>query len=366
MKATLSPDAGFSLKLTRECFKPGTNMCLSPYSVRIAFSMALNGASGSTLRQMATVLGYSDVNVSAVNKQNEQSLRAMTAGLPQGMLQIANSLWMSIHEKLNPTYVKRVTAAYRSDVFPQDFRQSNAVTKVNKWVDQKTKGRIKKLFEKLDADTILVLVNAITFDGKWIKQFDPKQTRSAPWLMRNKMLYKVPYMSQTNDFAYNITGEYSAVQLDYDTKGWSMLLIMPEVDIPLNKFLSELTVRKLTDIISQLSSSDVSLSMPKFDLASEHKLIPILKSMGMTQPFGGEADFRAMSGTGSRNLYISEALQKATITVDEKGTKAAAATGIGMMKMSMPRQLLFNRPFIYMIRNEATGELLFTGVLEKP
>ncbi len=364
MAATSLAGTEFALKLTRQCYKPGLNMCLSPYSVRMAFCMALNGAAGSTLRQMTSVLGYTGT-VPEINRQNATALRQMMAGLPPEMLQIANSMWMSIHEKLNPKYVKLVREGYRADAFQQDFSQRDAVDKVNKWVNQKTKSRIKKLFEKLDPETILVLVNAVAFDGKWAKQFDPKQTQSAPWVMRNKMLHKVPFMNKTGVFPCK-DNLYTAVQMDYDVKGWSMLLIMPDVKIPMNQFLKELTPAKLTAITESLVAAEVSLSVPKFDLASEHKLIPVMKAMGMTLPFGGQADFRAMSGTGSRNLFISEALQKATITVDEVGTKAAAATGIGMMKMSMPRSLKFNRPFVYMVRNDATGELLFTGVLEKP
>ncbi len=363
MAATSLSNTEFALKLTRQCYKPGLNMSLSPYSVRMTFCMALNGAAGTTLRQMASVLGYTGP-VPEINRQNNTALRQMMAGLPPEMLQIANSMWMSINEKLNPEYVRRVGTDYRADAFQQDFRQRDAVDKVNNWVKQKTKSRIKKLFERLDPDTTLLLVNAVAFDGKWAKQFDPKQTALAPWMTRNKMMQKVPFMNTTGVFACK-DNLYTAVQMDYDVKGWSMLLIMPNANVAMSQFLNELTAAKLTDIKNSLVTAKVSLFVPKFDLTSEHKLIPVMNALGMTLPFGGQADFSAMSGTGSRGLFIYEALQKATITVDEAGTKAAAATGIGIM-LSMPRPLLFNRPFVYIVRNDATGELLFTGVLEKP
>ncbi|MHB1461548.1 MAG: serpin family protein [Armatimonadota bacterium] len=363
MAATSLAGTEFALKLTRQCYKPGLNMCLSPYSVRMAFCMALNGAAGSTLRQMASVLGYTGP-VPEINRQNNAALRQMMAGLPPEMLQIANSMWMSIHDKLNPEYVRRVREGYDADTFQQDFSQRDAVDKVNNWVNQKTKNRIKKLFERLDPSIILLLVNAVAFDGKWAKQFDPKQTQPAPWVMRNKMLYKVLFMNTTGVFACK-DNLYTAVQMDYDVKGWSMLLIMPNEKVAMGQFLNELTPTKLTDIKNSLVTAKVSLFVPKFDLTSEHKLIPVMNAMGMTLPFGGQADFSAMSSTGSRGLFIYEALQKATITVDEVGTKAAAATGM-WTTLSAPNELRFNRPFVYIVRNDATGELLFTGVLEKP
>lgn len=354
----------FALKLTQRCYKSGKNLSLSPYSVRIAFSMALNGAQGETLRQMAKVLGYTRDDYNSINSENEQTLRQLLEKAPADMFSSVNGLWLSVRDKLNPDYVKRVGSVYRSEVAQADFTQRQAINLVNKWVSQKTDGRTTKLFDQLDPRTVMVIANIISFTGVWETPFDSRYTKPQPWTMPNGSKTQVQMMHQNSFFFYQINDDYTALKIDYKAKNWSMILVMP-AKMPIDKFMKSINSADINKMLTSFKGDGFELFLPRFDITSPCNLVPVMRDMGMTRPFTRGADFRGMTVGNTGELLIGQAVHNCAVAVNETGTKASAATGLTMFK-GKPSEIRFDKPFMFLIRHELTGEVVFSGVVCEP
>ncbi len=360
----MSGYSDFAMKLTQQCYQPGQNLCLSPYSVRIAFSMAMNGARGETFRQMAKVLGYSSVDFQDINKENEQSLRVLLSKTGLERLESLNGMWLSQRDELNPDYVRRIATVYQAEVGRVDFTQRQALEQINGWVKKQTDGKLTSLFERLDKETVMVMANIISFLGLWQSQFDPRKTVPQQWTKADGTKIDVQMMSRDFMGDFDYTDDHIAVRMHYKSGKSSMYLIMPKKR-PINQFVKQLNTSEVDAIIYRLKFDQVKLLVPRFDIASPINLVPVLARMGMTLPFGGKADFSDMTRKRTSGLFIGQAVQKCAVTVNETGTKAVAATGIEMFK-GKPSEVRFDKPFVFIIRHDPTGELLFTGVVCEP
>ncbi len=357
----------FALRLTQQCYENGKNLCLSPYSARIALSMALNGARGETLRQMAKVLGYGSSSIEQINQSNIKTHRMVSTGLSYKELMVANALWMNDHYRLNPDYVQRVSSKYGAVVKPLDFSNPRSVDVVNQWISEATNGWIQKMNDRIDPMMMCIIVNTVFYQGKWLTPFEPKDNTRATWYGSANRRSQIVYMNQNEDMDYKHTNDFDAVRLPYQQTGISMYLMLPRVGSTPQKVLSKLTSKSLTTTVKSLSSKDVYLTLPKFKLESDIKLIPPLEEIGMKVPFSEHADFSILVGGKNDGSFIGQIKQKCSVEVDEKGTVAAAATeAIPVGCFSMPVKLTFNRPFVFLIRHDPTGELLFTGVVNQP
>jgi serpin B len=360
----MSGYSDFAMKLTQQCYQSGQNLCLSPYSVRIAFSMAMNGARGETLRQMAKVLGYSSFAFQDINRENELSLSLLLNKTGPEMLESINGIWLSKRDELNPDYVRRVTTVYRTEVGRVDFTQRQALEQINGWVKKQTDGKLTSLFERLDRETVMVMANIISFLGIWEAPFDPRKTVPQQWTKADGSKIDVQMMSRDFMGNFDYTDDHIAVKMDYKSGKSSMYLIMP-MKRPINQFVKQMNATAVDAIISRLKFDQVKLLVPRFDIASPINLVPALAKMGMALPFGRNADFSDMTRMMKSGLFIGQAVQKCAVTVNETGTKAVAATGIEMFK-GKPSEVRFDKPFVFIIRHDPTGELLFTGVVCEP
>lgn len=360
----MSAYSDFAMKLTQQCYQPGQNLCLSPYSVRIAFSMAMNGARGETLRQMAKVLGYSSSSFQDINRENEQSLSVLINKTSPETPESINGIWLSKRDELNPDYVRRVTTVYQAEVGGVDFTQRQALEQINGWVKKQTDGKLTSLFERLDKETVMVMANIISFLGLWESPFDPRKTVPQKWTKANGQIIDVQMMSRDFMGDFDYSDDHVAVKMEYKSGKSSMYLIMP-TKRPINQFVKQMNATAVDAIISRLKFDQVKLLVPRFDIASPINLVPTLAKMGMTLPFGRNADFSDMTRKMKPGLFIGQAVQKCAVTVNETGTRAAAATGISMFK-GKPSEVRFDRPFVFLIRHNPTGELLFTGVVCEP
>ena len=350
---------------------PG-NVFFSPYSVETALSMAAAGARGETLSQMLAVL-HNDLPTAtfhdATNGLNLALLAPRTAPSPGSggkplELEIANSVWGQTGYHVEPGFLDLLARDYGAALNTLDFDRdpTGATRAINDWVDAHTNHKIKKLFDSLDANTRLVLVNAVHFKASWQQPFDPAATRDGSFTTASGRNVTVPFMHGVPRGMFASGDGWKAVDLPYIGDA-SMTVIVPDAG-RFAEFERALDPAVLSRIVGSMHLSDVTLALPKIELKDTIDFIPALKALGMTDAFGN-ADFSGI--TGKPDLAISQVVHQATVTVDEKGTEAAAATGIALVQSAFPTaNLTVDRPYLFLIRDTKTGEILFLGRMTDP
>ncbi|MCJ7776782.1 MAG: serpin family protein [Sedimentisphaerales bacterium] len=365
----------FALALFAKLRETEGNLFFSPYSISTALAMTYAGASGETQAQMAKILNFPidkgkfhSVFGTIVKDLNE---RGAKGGYE---LTVANALWGQKGFSFLKDFLELVKTNYDGQLNEVDFVEAteSARKTINTWVEKKTNEKIKELIKPgvLDAMTRLVLTNAIYFKGNWATQFKEERTKNAPFTLPNGDKVEVPMMNQTEQFPYMETEDFQALELPYVDNELSMVIFLPKKNDGLNKFEQTLTLESLSYWLGVLQNRrEVIVSIPKFKMTSEFSLASVLNSMGMTDAFeANAADFSGM--TGNKDLFISAVIHKAYVDVNEQGTEAAAATGVTMRLTSVgPSQTpLFqaDHPFLFLIRDNKTGSILFIGRVMNP
>jgi len=211
------------------------------------------------------------------------------------------------------------------------------------------------------------LTNAIYFKGKWATQFKPEQTKDAPFTLSGGDKVNVPMMSQTGKFSYMETDDLQVLEQPYVNNDLSMVILLPKKPDGVNGLEKEMTGENLSGWLAKLRKREVQVSLPRFKMTSEFSLAETLGSMGMPDAFSAKADFSGM--TSNRELFISAVVHKAYVEVNEEGTEAAAATGVTMQLTSIPAPppvFKADHPFVFLIRDNQTGSILFIGRTANP
>jgi serpin B len=282
---------------------------------------------------------------------------------------VSNGLWVQNGFNLLDSFVSDIREAYSASVENLDFTGNTEGSRetINSWVAENTLNRILNLIPQgiLDADTRLVLTNAVYFKASWENPFNEYSTSSREFKLTDGTVANIPMMTQTERFNYSSTNEYSAVELGYAGGSAAMLIVVPDGDF--HRFEQDLNAEYLEGIRNGLSYESIKLSMPLFEFTQSMQLGDILKLMGMESAFDDRADFSGI--TGSRDLRISSVVHKAFVKVDEAGTEAAAATAVVMTLRAMPEaavEMNINRPFIFFILDNETGSIVFMGRVMNP
>jgi serpin B len=368
----------FAFDLYRSLRTGEENEVFSPYIVSIALAMTYAGARNDTGSQMAGALHFTlpqerlhpafnklDLDLTEPNKLPSQK------GQPL-QLSIVNSLWAEQTYSFLQPFLDLLAGNYGAGLQLVDFvNQSEAVrSQINQAVSDQTHQKITNLIPEgaLTPLTRLVLVNAIYFKADWEEQFDPNDTSDGPFHLLDGTVTQVKMMSHRFLNTPYISGDgYKAVELSYLGNSAAMDILVPD-EGKFNDFESQLTVDKFNNILAGMHSTILSLELPKFTFSSSSDLRGQLSALGMPDAFDPDkADFSGM--TGNRDLFIGAVLHKAFVAVDEKGTEAAAATAVTMSATSILEQnvqLTVDRPFIFVIRDLATGQILFLGRVVDP
>ncbi|MDD5312069.1 MAG: serpin family protein [Dehalococcoidia bacterium] len=367
----------FALDLYQSLHEEEGNLFYSPYSISMALAMTCGGARGDTESEIAKTLHYMLPQNNLHNAFNalDQELNSRGKG-SQGKdgkgfrLNIVNAIWGQKGYQFLPDYLDLLAVNYGAGLRILDFMNATEESRINinNWVSAQTEGKIKDLIPRgaIDQLTRLVLTNAIYFNAAWQHSFEKNSTTNDIFHLLTGNDISVPMMRQTESFRYTGGNDFQAVELPYDGRELSMLIIVPEPG-QFKTFESSLTMDRLNAIIKQLSHGRVALTMPKFEFDFSLGLKEKLKTMGMPLAFSGQADFSGMDG--KRDLYITDVLHKAFVSVDESGTEAAAATAVIVGATAMPEQpveITIDHPFIFMIRDIKTGSILFLGRVLNP
>lgn len=353
------------------------NLFFSPYSISLALAMTYAGARGETETEMAEALHFSlhqerlHPAFNGLDAELAQRGKGATGQDGGGFrLQIANALWGQEGYPFLPEFLALLARNYGAGMRLLDFAADAEAARItiNDWVAEQTEDRIQNLIPPgvVDAATRLVLTNAIYFNAAWAHPFEDNLTEDGVFTLPDGEKVTVPMMRQLESLRYVQGKGFQAVELPYDGHEMSMLILLPD-EGTFEFFQASLDERRLDAALEGMVPQQVALAMPKFEFESEFSLKEALAALGMPAAFGGEADFSGM--TGSPDLYISAVIHKAFVAVDEAGTEAAAATAVVMLESAMPGEpveLRLERPFLFLIRDEATGTVLFLGRVVDP
>ncbi len=357
---------------------PG-NLVISPASLTTALAMTWGGAQGETAAQMRTVLhleGAADA-VMATSGQLARSLQEPSRPI---VFRIANQLFCERTYTLVPAFVEKTRAAFGAPVELLDFKTAPepARVRINAWVEDKTEKRIKDLIPSgmVKPDTRLVLVNAIYFLGDWAQPFEREATRPAAFHLTASATKDVPTMNRTAGFRIAQKDGVTALEIPYKGGELSMMILVPDEIAGLAAVEGALDTKQLDALAGAMKSERVWVALPRFEVnpGGSLSLGEDLKAMGMPLAFDrGKADFTGIANPPDPDdrLVIAEVFHKGFVRVDEKGTEAAAATAVmalraGSAAMAPPRQLKVDRPFLFLIRDNASGLVLFLGRVTDP
>lgn len=372
--APLSPGERFGLDLLGT--QPPGNVVVSPASVATALAMAGTGARGSTAEEIATTLGLKGParfdSIGALLGKTLAGQAAAAGGNPEApTLAIANGLFVQQGFTLKAPFVEGLQAHFGATPEAVDFLgdPNAALAAINAWGSAHTNGIIPRMLSEIAPETRLVLADAIYLKARWQEEFEAEDTSPGTFHRGNGRKVQTEFMHLTDQFRYGAGPGYKAVELPYRASNLSLLALLP-VGTAVAKLERRLRdAGELTSIVHGLARRTVELGLPRFHLRTEASLIAPLEALGMKVPFTEAADF---SGIAAERLMIGQVEHVADIDVDEKGTEAAATTGVGVVATSAPAvpvdSVTFNanRPFLFFVRDEKTGAVLFAGRVTDP
>ncbi len=369
----------FALDLYAQLRRGDGNRFVSPFSISSALAMTYAGVRGDTVREMAKALHFTlppdQLHPSFNRLITEIHGHNTPASAQQPAIQLftANALWAQRGEPILGDYQQQIETDYQGGIFPVDFRLATETARqtINEWVEKQTKGKIEQLLKpgRLRASTVLVLTNAIYFKGLWESQFLKQHTVSDTFRLSARESLRVNMMNQTGRFRCLDEGTFQALELPYRGRAISMVILLPKAVDGLAQLEAACSEPRLEAWLAKLASRRVRISLPRFRLTEELELKSALSALGMPLAFdGGAADFSGI--TGRRDMAISAVVHKAFVDVDETGTEAAAATAVVMEKKggAAARTMVFraDHPFLFLIRDNLSGSILFLGRLVRP
>ncbi|MBS3098322.1 serpin family protein [Candidatus Woesearchaeota archaeon] len=346
------------------------NLFYSPYSISAALAMTYEGAKGQTADEMKSVFHFPE---SSTLRPNFAAIyNDINRGNNAYELRTGNALWAQYDYQFLEDYISRVEKYYSGKIANLDFKQETEKSRqtINSFIEEQTNNKIKDLIPAgvLNSMTRLVLTNAIYFKGTWEWEFDKSDTREQDFKITPTNIVKTPMMHMDPDkarFNYAYTENLQILELPYKGDKISMLILLPTKT--LDAIEPSLTVEKLSEYKSQMQETKLdSISLPKFEFDTKYFMKDTLSALGMPTAFTFDADFSGMNGI--RELFISAVIHQAYVKVDEKGTEAAAATAVIMEQMTaMPRNVFrADHPFIFIIQEKDTGNILFMGKVVDP
>jgi serpin B len=362
--ALVKGNTAFALDLYNQLRSKDGNLFLSPYSISTALAMTFAGAAGETEKQMARGMHFG-LEQERLHPAFASLLRDLRSDGKKGyQLAVANSFWGQKAVAFREPFLQTLRDDYDSEMQRVDAFDGAAVQAINAWVEKKTQDKIKDLFKPGDLrpeTTRLVLVNAIYFKGFWEQPFPKTAAADGVFLVSPEKKVAAPFMFKEGLFKNHKADDFQALELPYKGKDVSMVVLLPNKIDGLAALEKTLTPERLDGVLAKLQPYEVQVTFPKFKVEAEFSLNGTLAAMGMPSLFEG-ADLSRMS---DRPLVISRVVHKAVVDVNEEGTEAAAATGVSGDE-GEPVKFRADHPFLFLIRDNRSGSVLFLGRLTNP
>lgn len=368
VRSVVAANQAFAWDLYQHLKTTNENLFFSPYSISSSLALTRAGASNRTALELDQVLHFGSNDMQAAFGKLDHQLRA--TGSSKVELLLANGLWLQKGHPLLPAFLDTARQNYGAAVKEFDFRTEAeaARTDLNNWIRQQTKNRIDAMAPPgmLDGNTRLVIANAIYFKGTWRTKFDKNATRAATFYVTTDQAVTCPMMFGHGKFKYSREHDREIIELPYAGREFSMIAILPpEADWQeLAPTEHELSATNLDALLASLQETELSVLFPKLRLSHDSDLGKALATMGMSDAFNDHADFSGLDG--AKFLYISAVRHRAVLDVNEAGTTAAAATVVHTRTKGMNPSFRANRPFIFLIRENRSGSILFLGRVMDP
>jgi serpin B len=367
----VSATNSFGFNLLKEVNKSfgNANVFMSPLSASMALGMTMNGAEGTTFEEMRSSLGFGPRTYQELNS-SYKSLIALLRGLdPKVEFKIANAVYYDLADigaSVEQLFLTESKDYFDAEVKGLDFRRAETVDTVNAWANANTNGKIPRILDSIEAQIVMLLMNAIYFKGDWRAGFKTSETTDDVFHAPGGDV-TVRMMNRKGGFRQGRTSNATVAELPYGGDAFAMTILMPDEGIAIDSYVAGLSPAMWQQAITGLHDADVNLSMPRFTLAWEDTLNDELKTLGMRQAFVPDgARFTRISRSMGEHLYIDFVKQKAFVDVNEVGTEAAAVTVVGIGVTSAPMPVRIDRPFVFAIRERLSGTVLFVGKFVRP
>ncbi len=375
MMRASADNGAFAFDIFAELRSEEGNLFFSPFSISSALAMTYGGAGGDTASQMEKALrftGGQELTHRAFSELGERMAEIQKEGNVE--LSIANSIWPQSGYPFLTEYLSLLDENYGVEITPLDYAREPEPSRerINGWVEEKTKEKIKDLIPQgsIDPLTRMVLVNAIYFKGNWEDQFDPEATEEAPFTLSSGKEVNARLMSRSGNYKYAELPGFQMIDLPYAGRDLSMVVLLPSAGTSITSLEEKMTIENFENWKKLMTDQKVSLFLPRFRITwGSFSLVKALQSLGMVDAFSStRADFSGMDGRTDW-LYITDVLHKAFVDVNEEGTEAAAATAVvvGARSVAAPPVVFrADRPFLFIIQEKSTGSILFMGRVSEP
>lgn len=364
--AAKANEFGFNVFHSLQEEKP---MLISPLSISLALSMTACGADGETEKQMTSVLGFTGYSSEEVAGYYKKMVEALEGMDKKTTVEIANSIWVSKYLNVREEFVSTVMDNFSSEKRTVDFADQMVVNQINEWCSDNTHGKITEIVTSIPPETVMALVNALYFNGKWGGFKFNDKTNMEDFRTIDGSKTRVEMMSTGSTLSYASGDGWSMVNLPYGNGAFRMSVILPPADMKFGDAAKSLDADRFSKLSDMAFSHQVNLKMPQFKYEyTIDELGDILADLGMEDAFDSrKADFRRMADVSLGDIYIGTVKHKTFIDVNTKGTEAAAVTYVGMKLSSAgpvtndPVNFIADRPFFYIISESSTGSILFIG-----
>ena len=365
----------FSFNLFRtinELDKEKKSNFLSPISVTYLLSMLNDGAAGNSSKEIMTMLGFGDSDAKSINELCKVMIEGAPKVDPNVYVDISSYIAANSHKgvTLETMFQKDMEAYYRAEAASLDFSSPDALKTINGWCYKKTDGKIEKILDELDADALLVLMNAVNFKATWVRKFDEKNTQTETFTKDDGKTVQIPMMHQEALILYGSNSTYSRILLPFGGTNalWYMHILLPNESKTVDDVLNTLNAKDWRENWWNTDVYQMDIKIPRFTTTARNDLVPSIKKLGAPSIFDPKkADFSNMC-SNYKDIYVNELLQKAAIDVNEKGSEAVAVTLAGMyvtVSGSDPKwkkgYFYCDTPFVYLIEETSSGAIFFIG-----
>jgi serpin B len=301
---------------------------------------------------------------SEINRAYETLIDLLLRLDPSVSLSLGNSVWTASGLAVRADFLERVRASFGAEAATVNFSDPATLARINRWVNDATRGRIEKIFDDLPANVVMVLLNAIYFKGNWTNQFDRARTDRATFTRPDGSRVVADMMYLDRDVFTRYGDGVTLVELPYGGEAFSMVIALPDVGVSVDGLVRGLTMERWQTWVGGMGMGRAIVRLPRFEMEWEKRLNEPLQRLGMTHAFApGSADFRRLTAGGG--MWLDLVKQKSFVRVDEVGTEAAAVT-VGVGVTSFPQEIRFDRPFAFVLRERLSGAILFMGVVNDP
>lgn len=351
------------------------NVFLSPLSASMALGMAMNGAAGDTWSQMRDALGFAGLDEPNINQAYHDLIELLRGLDPKVEFGLANSVWGREGIAFHQDFLDRTRTFFDAHVEDLDFDDPASLGIMNGWVEAATNGRIEELIDAIDPDAIMYLINAVYFNGDWTYRFEEDETRPRPFTRADGGTVEVDMMAMETDLRFFVDDRASVLELPYGGGAFSAIAVLPAPGRTIGELVAGLDAGVWADWMAEIDGAEplaAGVMLPRLELEYDRALNDDLQALGMLDAFnaGGLADFSRLTPLAlPGKVYLSRVQQKSFLKVDERGTEAAAATFAEIVLVcagcSGPR-FVFDRPFLFAIRERLSATILFIGVIGDP